>query len=193
MVLWHWCSSSYHLSQQDSVGQRQSPFPYIFFLKNIPSWLCSLWPWVLMSCACLFFLTVSFRDLQECVYFQWGKAPLKQVSYLPCDSCFCKKKKKEKEGFPRRAGISLGESAWSVPIVLVFSYSLGEFLSPVRIGDWHSYSLFLATFDRSQKWWFPLVISHVDHIKAMARHDAGPQPVASIQEPGWRTLPTAVH
>lgn len=177
-----WCFSSYYLSQRDAVGQRQSPFPYIFSFTNIPFWLNSLCPWVLMSRACLFFSPFPSGTCRNVSIFNgerhhWNKCHVYPVTLVSG----------KKEEFPRRTGMSLGESAWSVPIVFIFSYSLGGFVTPVRIGDWHSYLLFLATFERSQKWWFPLVISHVDHIKAMARHDSGPQPTASVQESGWRT------
>lgn len=97
----------------------------------------------------------------------------------------------KKEEFPRRSGDVVRG------IHLICPHSFHVFLSSGAVsyssqnfGDWYSYLLFLAAFERSQKWWFPLVISHVDHIKAMARHDAGFQPIASIQESGWRTLPT---
>lgn len=138
-----------------------------------------------MSCVCLFFSPFPSGTCRNVSIFSgerhhWNKCHVYPVTLVSG----------KKEEFPRRTGMSLGESAWSVPIVFIFSYSLGVFVTPVRIGDWHSYLLFLATFERSQKWWFPLVISHVDHIKAMARHDAGPQPAASVQESGWRTLAT---
>lgn len=67
---------------------------------------------------CVFiFFSISFRDLQECVYFQWGKAPLKQVSCLPCDSCFWKKKK----NFQGELGCHQGNP---LDLSLQFSYFL---------------------------------------------------------------------
>ena len=96
----------------------------------------------------------------------------------------------KKEEFPRRSGDVVRGIHLICPHSFCVFLSSGGVLTLVRIADWHSYLLFLAAFERSQKWWFPLVISHVDHIKAMAGHDAGPQPIAGIQESGWRTVPT---
>lgn len=96
----------------------------------------------------------------------------------------------KKEEFPGRSGDVVRG------IHLICPYSFRVFLSSGRgvltlgtFARWNSYLLFLAAFETSQKWWFPLVISHADHRKAVAGYDAGPQPLASIQKSGWRALP----
>ena len=97
----------------------------------------------------------------------------------------------KKEEFPRRSGdVVRGIHLICPHSFRVFLSSWGGVLTIVQTGDWHSYLLFLAAFERSQKWWFPLVISHVDHIKAMARHGAGLQPIASIEDSPHRLCVT---
>lgn len=68
-------SFSRHLSWWDAVGQRESPFPYIFFFINIPFWLCCLYPRVLTSHMCLFFPPFSSGTPRN-VSFQWGEVLL---------------------------------------------------------------------------------------------------------------------
>lgn len=96
----------------------------------------------------------------------------------------------KKEEFSGRSGDVVGGIHLICPYSFRVSLSSGKgALTLGTFAHWHSYLLFLAAFETSQKWWFPLVISHADHRKAMAGHDAGPQPLASIQKSGWRTLP----
>lgn len=119
------------------------------------------------------FSPISFRDSQECQFLVRRGATAASVVFTLW-LLFLKM-----EEFPGRSR----DVIWGIHLICphsfhVFVSSGRGVLPPV---SWQSYLLFLAGFERSQIW-FPLLISHVGHAKAMAGHGHDPQPLASIQK-----------
>lgn len=124
--------------------------------------------------SCLFiFSPIFFRDSQEC-QFSMGRGATVASVVFTLWLLFLKM-----EEFPRRSR----DVIWGIHLICPHSFHV--FLSSGRgvlpLVSWQSYLLFLARFERNQKW-FPLLISHVGHAKAMAGHERDPQPLARIQK-----------